>query len=57
MFHAIDDVLKAQRAKAAAGDEDAVDATTLNIAAHRLENLIHDRRQMLASRLAVVPGG
>jgi TRAP-type uncharacterized transport system substrate-binding protein len=50
----IDDVLKAQRAKAAAGDEDAVDATTLNIAAHRLENLIHDRRQMLANGQAVV---
>jgi TRAP-type uncharacterized transport system substrate-binding protein len=51
----IDEVLKAQRAKAAAGDEDAVDATTLNIAAHRLENLIHDRRQMLANGHAVVP--
>jgi len=50
----IDEVLKAQRAKAADGDEDAVDATTLNIAAHRLENLIHDRRQMLASGHAVV---
>src|SRR5882762_5217903 len=35
----IDDILKAQRAKAAAGDETAVDATTLNVAAHRLENL------------------
>jgi TRAP-type uncharacterized transport system substrate-binding protein len=46
----IDDILKAQRAKAAAGDEDAVDAATLNVAAHRLENLIHDRRQMLAQK-------
>jgi TRAP-type uncharacterized transport system substrate-binding protein len=45
----IDEILKAQRAKAAAGDENAVDATTLNVAAHRLENLIHDRRQMLAN--------
>jgi TRAP-type uncharacterized transport system substrate-binding protein len=44
----IDDVLNAQRAKAAAGDEDAVDAATLNVAAHRLENLIHDRRQIIA---------
>jgi hypothetical protein len=51
----IDDILKAQRAKAAAGDEDAVDAATLNVAAHRLENLIHDRRQMLANGPAVVP--
>jgi TRAP-type uncharacterized transport system substrate-binding protein len=46
----IDDILKAQRAKAAAGDESAVDAATLNVAAHRLENLIHDRRQMLAQK-------
>jgi TRAP-type uncharacterized transport system substrate-binding protein len=53
----IDDVLKAQRAKAADGDEDAVDATTLNVAAHRLENLIHDRWQMIANGQAVVPGG
>jgi hypothetical protein len=44
----IDDILNAQRAKAAAGDEDAVDAATLNVAAHRLENLIHDRRQIIA---------
>ena len=51
----IDEILKAQRAKAAAGDEDAVDATTLNVAAHRLENLIHDRRQILANGAAVVP--
>jgi hypothetical protein len=43
----IDDILKAQRAKAAKGDEDAVDATTLNVAAHRLEYLIHDRRKTL----------
>jgi TRAP-type uncharacterized transport system substrate-binding protein len=53
----IDEVLKAQRAKAADGDEDAVDATTLNIAAHRLENLIHDRRQMIANGQAAVSSG
>jgi TRAP-type uncharacterized transport system substrate-binding protein len=46
----IEDILKAQRAKAAAGDERAVDATTLNVAAHRLENLIHDRRTVLAEK-------
>src|SRR5207248_6635149 len=50
----IDEILKAQRAKAAAGDENAVDATTLNVAAHRLENLIHDRRQILANGPTVV---
>src|SRR5712671_2308245 len=51
----IDEILKARRAKAAAGDETAVDAATLNVAAHRLENLIHDRRQILANGPAVVP--
>jgi hypothetical protein len=30
-----------------------VDAATLNVAAHRLENLIHDRRAMLAKRPTV----
>jgi hypothetical protein len=50
----IDDILKEQGAKAAAGDETAVDAVTLNVAAHRLEGLIHDRRKMLASGAAVV---
>jgi TRAP-type uncharacterized transport system substrate-binding protein len=51
----IDDILKAQRARAASGDENAVDTTTLNIAAHRLEGLIHDRRAMLARRPVVAP--
>jgi TRAP-type uncharacterized transport system substrate-binding protein len=49
----IDDVLKAQRAKSAAGDENAVDDATLNVAAHRLEGLIHDRRAKLATKPAV----
>jgi hypothetical protein len=53
----IDEILNAQRAKAAAGDEDAVDAATLNVAAHRLENLIHDRRQILANGPAAVAAG
>jgi TRAP-type uncharacterized transport system substrate-binding protein len=48
----IDDILKGQRAKAARGDENAVDVTTLNVAAHRLENLIHDRRAVLAQKPA-----
>jgi TRAP transporter TAXI family solute receptor len=50
----IDDILKAQRAKSAAGDESAVDDATLNVAAHRLESLIHDRRTMLAKRPGIV---
>ncbi|WP_024517468.1 TAXI family TRAP transporter solute-binding subunit [Bradyrhizobium sp. Tv2a-2] len=44
----IDEVLRAQRARAD-DDENALDAATLNVAAHRLENLIHDRRVALAS--------
>jgi len=44
----IDEVLQAQRARAATDDENALDAATLNVAAHRLENLIHDRRAALA---------
>jgi hypothetical protein len=46
----IDDILRAQRARSADGDERAVDDATLNVAAHRLESLIHDRRAMLAKR-------
>jgi TRAP transporter TAXI family solute receptor len=49
----IDDILRAQRAKSASGDESAVDDATLNVAAHRLESLIHDRRTMLAKKPAV----
>ncbi|MEA2789668.1 MAG: hypothetical protein QOG73_2074 [Acetobacteraceae bacterium] len=53
----IDRILKGERAKAASGDEGAVDATTLNVAAHRLENLIHDRRATIAGKpaIALVP--
>jgi TRAP-type uncharacterized transport system substrate-binding protein len=50
----IDGILSAQRAKSASGDESAVDDATLNVAAHRLESLIHDRRTMLAKRPAAV---
>ncbi len=50
----IDDILNAQGAKAAAGDETAVDAVTLNVAAHRLEGLIHDRRKMFTNGPTVV---
>ena len=49
----IDGILKAERAKSAAGDESAVDDATLNVAAHRLESLIHDRRASIAKRPAV----
>jgi len=44
----IDEVLSTQRARADE-DESALDSATLNVAAHRLENLIHDRRAALAA--------
>src|SRR6478752_2015454 len=49
----IDGILKAERVKSAAGDDSAVDDATLNVAAHRLENLIHDRRTSIAKGPAV----
>jgi TRAP-type uncharacterized transport system substrate-binding protein len=49
----IDAVLQGQRRKSMMGDENALDVTTLNVAAHRLEYLIHDRRATLAARLGV----
>jgi TRAP-type uncharacterized transport system substrate-binding protein len=49
----IDNILRAERAKSTGGDENAVDAVTLNVAAHRLESLIHDRRALLTKRPAV----
>jgi hypothetical protein len=48
----IDGILKAQLEKAAAGDENAIDVGTLNLAANRLENLIHYRRAALATKPA-----
>jgi len=46
----IDNTLRTERLKAEGGDQSAVDAATLNVVAHRLENLIHDRRAILALR-------
>jgi TRAP-type uncharacterized transport system substrate-binding protein len=40
----IDNILKAELARTAEGDEAAVDPGILSLAAHRLENLIHYRR-------------
>ena len=50
----IDGILREQRTLAAAGDENAVDAVILNVAAHRLENLVHDRREVLEKGPAAV---
>ena len=46
----IDRVLLAQRKKEDIGEERAREVVALNVAAHRLENLIHDRRLILASQ-------
>ena len=46
----IDEVLRAQRTAPAVGDNAERDVTAVNVAAHRLENLIHDRRLVLASQ-------
>ena len=51
----IDSILKTERAKSAGGDERAVDDATLNVAAHRLESLIHDRRTLISRRASVAP--
>ena len=48
----IDGLLKTERAKWAGGDESAVDDATLNVAAHRLESLIHERRGLLVKSVA-----
>ena len=42
----IDEVLRAQRH--AAEEEASLDAATLNVAAHRLEDLIHERKVTLS---------
>ena len=52
----IDNILKEEGIKAENDDETAVDATTLNVVAHRLENLIHDRREILGTRASVASG-
>lgn len=52
----IDRVLLAQRKKEALGEEGAREVVALNVAAHRLENLIHDRRLILASPRGSRPG-
>lgn len=51
----IDHVLQGQRGKEIAGEKEARDAVALNVAAHRLENLIHDRRIALAAQQNGVP--
>jgi len=43
----IDTILQVQRSKAAADEQGTLAVTTLNVAAHRLQNLLHDRRQLL----------
>jgi hypothetical protein len=49
----IDRVLQGQRVKETVGEESARDVVAINVAAHRLENLIHDRRLALAAQQKV----
>lgn len=51
----IDRLLRSQRTTAAADDADALNATSLNVAAHRLETLISERRAALVGRSEVRP--
>lgn len=51
----IDRVLLAQRKREVFGEEGARDVVALNVAAHRLENLIHDRRLVLAAPPGSMP--
>jgi TRAP-type uncharacterized transport system substrate-binding protein len=46
----IDRVLQAQRSSRGSGEDETRDVVALNVAAHRLENLIHDRRVFIASQ-------
>lgn len=46
----IDLVLRKQRQRAKSEGDEQRDVTAVNVAAHRLENLIHDRRVALASQ-------
>ena len=50
-------MLRAQRTEQGFGEEAARDVVALNVAAHRLENLIHDRRLVVASQKGVAPQG
>lgn len=51
----IDRVLLAQRKIETFGEQEARDVVAVNVAAHRLENLIHDRRLFLASQQEAKP--
>jgi TRAP-type uncharacterized transport system substrate-binding protein len=53
----IDDILKGQLASAVSGEDGALDIAALNSAAHRLENLIHQRRLMGLARASAPPAG
>ena len=46
----IDNILQNQCAKTKLGGENALDVTTLNVAAHRLQSLIQNRRVLLAAQ-------
>lgn len=45
-----DDILKAEVTRSLNGDENALDLSTLTLAAHRLDDLIHRRRAAIATK-------
>jgi TRAP-type uncharacterized transport system substrate-binding protein len=53
----VDEILKGQMAKAIGGADGALDIAALNSTAHRLENLIHHRRLMLAAKTSAPGAG
>jgi TRAP-type uncharacterized transport system substrate-binding protein len=45
----IDAILQVQRSRTDTGGDNTLDVATLNVAAHRLENLVHDRRAVIVA--------
>jgi TRAP-type uncharacterized transport system substrate-binding protein len=50
----IDRLLRSQRVNAATDQDGALNVTSLNVTAHRLENMIRDRREVLAKQASRV---
>jgi hypothetical protein len=53
----VDEILKGKLANTAGGDDDALHIAALNSTAHRLENLIHHRRSILAAKTSASQAG
>jgi hypothetical protein len=53
----VEDFIGVQLTKSVSGDEDALEVSTLILAAHRLDNLIHHRRAMFAAQRSPLRDG